>query len=70
MPMFTEPHGQRSACFASVASATFTGNATDALCRLLLFFLIYLESGRWTSPKTQYLCVLYTIVRLGFFLVI
>jgi hypothetical protein len=33
--MFTEPHGQRSARFANVASATFTGNAIDALCRLL-----------------------------------
>jgi hypothetical protein len=33
--MFTEPHGQRSACFANVASATFTENAIDALCRLL-----------------------------------
>jgi hypothetical protein len=26
-------HG--AACFANVASATFTGNATDTLCRLL-----------------------------------
>jgi hypothetical protein len=29
----TEPHGQRSACFANVASATFTGNAIDARSR-------------------------------------
>jgi hypothetical protein len=33
--MFPEPHGQRSACFANVASATFTGTAIDTLCRLL-----------------------------------
>jgi hypothetical protein len=35
MSMFTEQHGQRPACFANVTSATFTGNAIDALCRLL-----------------------------------
>jgi hypothetical protein len=33
--MFMEPHGYRSACFANVASATFTLNAIDALCCLL-----------------------------------
>jgi hypothetical protein len=35
VPMFTESYGKTSAWFASVASATFIGNAKDALCRLL-----------------------------------
>jgi hypothetical protein len=34
VPMLTEPHDWMSTCFANVASATFTGNAIDTLCRL------------------------------------
>jgi hypothetical protein len=33
--MFTEPHGYMSVCFTNAAAATFIGNATDALYRLL-----------------------------------
>jgi hypothetical protein len=42
MSMFTEPHSHRPACFANVASATFTGNAIDALSHLL-------QSSFWPS---------------------
>ena len=50
--MFPEPHGQRSACFANVASATFTGNAIDTMGRLLR---ISLRSGVHKSvPKSVF----------------
>jgi hypothetical protein len=36
VPVFAESHGKRSACFVNVASPTFTANAIEALCHLLL----------------------------------
>jgi hypothetical protein len=36
---FTKPHGWRSAFFANLASATFTRNALDTQCCLLLISL-------------------------------
>lgn len=48
--MFAEPQGWMSACFANVASAIFTWNATDAPCRLLR---ISFRPGfhEWTSKS-------------------
>jgi hypothetical protein len=50
--MFTDPHGQRSACFANVAPATFTGNAVDALCRLL--WISFWPSFHKRAPKSMF----------------
>jgi hypothetical protein len=54
--MFTEPHGQRSACFVNVASATFTGNVMDALCRMLRLFpawFLWMHSMSALTCKTD-----------------
>jgi hypothetical protein len=50
--MFTEPHRQRSACFAYVASATFTGNAIYTMCRLLC--ISFLPNFYKRSPKSLF----------------
>jgi hypothetical protein len=50
--MFMESHGKRSTCFANVASATFTGNATDALCHLLR--ISYRPGLRERTPKSVF----------------
>jgi hypothetical protein len=56
--MFTEPYGQRSACFTNVASATFT----DVICRaagLVHYFglILYLKQAKLKQRqfrKTRY----------------
>jgi hypothetical protein len=59
VPMFTDPHGKRSACFANVASTTFTGNIIDALFRLLR---ISFQPGfyEWSLDRRQKLVTSYT----------
>jgi hypothetical protein len=48
-----EPHGQRSACFPNVASATFTGNVIDTLC-LLLWISFWPGFHEWTHKSVFY----------------
>jgi hypothetical protein len=49
--MFRRPQGCRSACFANVAPATFTGNANDTVPSVTISF----RSGfRESTPKSVF----------------
>jgi hypothetical protein len=50
--VFTQPHGYRCACFDIVASATFTGNALDVLCRMLR--ISFRPDFREPTPKNVF----------------
>jgi hypothetical protein len=51
-PMFTEPHGQKSACWANVASATLTRNSIHALCHM--FRISFWPSFHEWTPKSVF----------------
>jgi hypothetical protein len=56
--MLTELHGYRPACFANVASATFAGNAVDALCDLCCRSL----AGLGSMNELLRLCLVLNII--------